>query len=584
MGANDVLALSANFTQWQSSRMRGLKDVNAFEYYCAENFLKGFGVSDEEILSGLVGGHQNGGIDGMYFFVNRRFVEEETEIDAKTVTKLNLVIIQAKEKDGFSPVAVDKIYFFMDDLLDLAKSKDAYKTEYRERVCDAMSLFKRNYQLVVGESPEFSVEIHYVTKQDVVPNEDCKRSAEKVRAILTKHFSHAHCDFNFVNAPLLWTQVQVRPRKNKALQWAAQPLETPEGFVGLVKLNDYFDFLKHESGELEEKIFESNVRGFWQSTPVNVGIRKTLDRPSQADFWLLNNGITILAGKTSPGGFNKLIIDDPQIVNGLQTSRQIFDYYSGLPAIPKDESRRLLVRVIQTVDKAVRDDVIRATNSQNKMPDEALRATDPIHRQIETLFAQFELYYDRRRGLSKDEGKPIGQIVSVLEVLQAMLAVVLRRPDDARARPRRYMKDDALYTSVFGENVYSLPVYLKSTLLQRRVDDFLGTMRLDHDMPLGYGHRRNLKFYLSMYVASAMYKQVHVSADMLLQLKPEEISIDLILDCYNRVFKHYVDLTHDEYPDSVAKGTKLLKAINTELRRRFSKRKARRDMREYPGS
>jgi len=67
---------------------------------------------------------------------------------------------------------------------------------------------------------------------------------------------------------MLWTQVQVRPRKNKALQWAAQPLETPEGFVGLVN-STIFDFLKHESGELEEKIFESNVRGFWQSTPVN---------------------------------------------------------------------------------------------------------------------------------------------------------------------------------------------------------------------------------------------------------------------------------------------------------------------------
>jgi hypothetical protein len=137
--------------------------------------------------------------------------------------------------------------------------------------------------------------------------------------MISQHFNHAHCVFRFVNAPQLWTQVQVRPRKNKALQWAAQPLETPEGIVGLVKLNDYYDFLKNEHNDLEEKIFESNVRGFWQNTYVNAGIKKTLENPGAADFWLLNNGITILAGKSSPGGFNRLIIDDPQIVNGLQT-------------------------------------------------------------------------------------------------------------------------------------------------------------------------------------------------------------------------------------------------------------------------
>ena len=73
MGANDVLALDANFKTWQSNRMRGAKDINAFEYYCAEHFLKPFGVSDEEILSGLVGGHQDGGVDGIVFLCESSF-------------------------------------------------------------------------------------------------------------------------------------------------------------------------------------------------------------------------------------------------------------------------------------------------------------------------------------------------------------------------------------------------------------------------------------------------------------------------------------------------------------------------------
>jgi hypothetical protein len=140
-------------------------------------------------------------------------------------------------------------------------------------------------------------------------------------------------------------------------------LETPEGFVGLVKLSDYWKFLQDNSGDLDERIFESNVRGFQQNTPVNASIRDTLNKPGKADFWLLNNGITILAGKgTTTAGYKKLEIDDPQIVNGLQTSRLIDAYYRagvGIPS-PDEDSRRIMVRVIKSSDEHVSDDVIRA--------------------------------------------------------------------------------------------------------------------------------------------------------------------------------------------------------------------------------
>jgi hypothetical protein len=576
MGANDVLALDANFRNWCSNRMSGLKrEIVPFEYYCAEHYLKPYGVSDEEILSGLVGGHHDGGIDGMYFFANRRLVEEDTEIDPKTVSKLNLMMIQAKEGDGFSPTAVSKMIFFVDDLLDLGKSEQRYHAKYSKRVVEAMKVFKQKYQTVIGESPALGIEVLYISKQDVEPNEDCIRAADKLKDTVKRHFGAARCDLSFINAQRLWAQVQLRPRRNKALQWATQPLETPEGFVGLVKLNDYFDFLRDEHGELQERIFESNVRGFWPNTPVNAGIKKTLQNPSQADFWLLNNGVTILAASSSPAGTYKLLINDPQIVNGLQTSRQVYNYYSGLPAVPSDEKRRVLVRVIHAPDKSVRDEVIRATNSQNKMPDEALRATDPIHRQIETLFQQFGLFYDRRKGQCKDEGKPIAQIVSVLELLQAMLAIVLKRPDEARARPRNYIKDEKLYTSVFGQDTFQLPVYLKTALLQRRVDDFIDGIRLAGER-LSYFHQRNVKFYMSMYAACAATKDAYAPPGSLLELDPSALPDSLLQDCWERVFdNHYKKLTEQEYPDVVAKGPNFLKAINTELRRRFAKRKRR---------
>ena len=332
--------------------------------------------------------------------------------------------------------------------------------------------------------------------------------------------------------------------------------------------------VKDEHGDLHERIFESNVRGFQQNTPVNVGIQKTLNAPGKADFWLLNNGVTILAGKASTSGYKELAIDDPQIVNGLQTSRQIDAYYRSGISIPPDDPRRIMVRVIQSSDESVRDDVIRATNSQNKMPPEALRTTDRIHGQIEALFLQYDLYYDKRKGQYKDEGKPIAKIVPVIELLQATLAIALHRPDDARARPRDYIRDDDKYDEVFGDDT-DVTLYLKCVLLHRRIEKFLDALNPD------VVHRRNLKYYLSMYVAAAHMKHAYMPPDKLAALDAAQLTESLITNCYDRLWKLYLKLAiknavggEPDY-DSLAKGPILLKALNTELRRRFTPRKKR---------
>ena len=579
MGANDVLALNANFATWEANRMPGLTGVDPFEYYCVDQFLKQFAVSDAELLAGLVGGGNDGGADALYFFVNRKLVQEDTDLDPKTALRVNLLVMQVKQNQGFSPNEINKLIFLCDDLLDLGRPPSQYKTTYNAKVLEVMRVFKAKYQEIAGVFPEVVVDCYYITKCDETQNADAEGAAERVKQKVKEHLSNAQCSFHFVNAQKLWTQVQLRAPKSQSLHWHANPLETPEGWVGLVKLHEYWRFLQDEHGDLEERIFESNVRGFQQNTPVNVDIRKTLDSPGKADFWLLNNGITILTGKANTAGFQKLEIGDPQIVNGLQTSRQIDAYYRSGINIPRpeDDGRRILVRVLQSTDETARDNVIRATNSQNKMPAEALRATDRIHGQIESLFRQYDLFYDRRKGEYKDEGKPIAKIVAVIELLQAMLAVALKRPDAARGRPRDYIKEDEKYAEIFGESRFDLTVYLKCVSLHRRVATFLAAKDLDLDI----GHQRNLKFYLAMYVAAAATKNVYAPPDKLLTIDITKLDNGLIADCYQRIWKKYQKLAEkfasngEKDYDSLAKGPHLLRALNTELKRRFTPRKKR---------
>ncbi len=270
-------------------------------------------------VSALSVAETNGGVDAIYFLVNRRLVQDDTDLDPRTAVKVNLLVIQVKQNQGFSPPEINKLVFFSDNLLDLSRKPTDYKTTYNAQLLEVMRVFKVKYQQIAGAFPDVGIDYYYITKADVDENKDARGSADRVREKAREHPSNATCNFHFINAPRLWEQVQLRIPRSKPLQWQDSPLETQEGFVGLVKLHDYWRFLLDEHGDLQKRIFESNVRGFQQNTPVNVGIRKTLEAPGKADFWELNTGITILAGKASKVGYKKLEIDDPQIVNGLQT-------------------------------------------------------------------------------------------------------------------------------------------------------------------------------------------------------------------------------------------------------------------------
>ena len=93
-------------------------------------------------------------------------------------------------------------------------------------------------------------------------------------------------------------------------------------------------------------------------------------------------------------------------------------------------------------------------------------------------------------------------------------------------------------------------------------------------------HQRNLKFYLAMYVACAETKDAYVSPGKILTIDVPGITEASVKDCFDRVWKKYeiaevdTDADASDY-DQLAKGPNLLKVLNTELRRRFTKRKPR---------
>jgi hypothetical protein len=539
LSENDVLSLNAEYGRWLKNRAAGLSlpsAISPFDVFCAEQFLKPYILlSDSDILAGIVGKSDDGGVDGFYFILNGLLVGPDTDITQQQEQSVHLIFIQTKESQGFSPTAIDKFITFTDDLLDLSKTPDKYGRKYHSKLQELMHIFKHGYSKL--SLPRTRIDYYYITKKDVLENDGCQMSARKVLDTARSHFSQASInDFHFVNAAKLYSQIGVRPPKTKTLSFV-DTIDADEGWVGLVSLPEFYSFLRDDCGERNEAMFDDNVRGFQRQSNVNTSIEKTLSTPDRSpEFWLLNNGVTILSSRVQPQSSKKLEITDPQIVNGLQTSRQIFAHYYPNHG-PVDDKRRIIVRVIQNSDEDVRDKIIRATNNQNPMPAEALFTTFRIHKQIESVFLRHDLFYERRKGFYRDQRKPIATIVTPTELIPAVIAIMTDRQDDARGRPRDYIQDQQKRWSLFGHDDYDdthimtdpdvvrnppfdINVYLNCVLLVRRIDKFLETPKLR----LNSEAKRNIRFYLAKYAACSLMNNAHCPPDEIAQINPVNIT------------------------------------------------------------
>jgi hypothetical protein len=146
MSQNDIVALEANYKNWKEDRAIGLAvEVDPFVYYCVEQFLKPYDVADEEILYGITDGGNDGGTDAVYFFVNGVLVREDTKIDTKSdKPRVNVVIFQMKNSGGFSPIEINKLDLFTDDLLALSMPAKQFKVKYHSELIEIMQISKTN--------------------------------------------------------------------------------------------------------------------------------------------------------------------------------------------------------------------------------------------------------------------------------------------------------------------------------------------------------------------------------------------------------------------------------------------------------
>ena len=362
--------------------------------------------------------------------------------------------------------------------------------------------------------------------------------------------------FEFVGASELLELARRAPQTTYTLTLAENPIssEGHVGFVCLIKLVHFYEFLKDSSGNIHRQIFEANVRDYQGRTQVNDQIQNTLQGDVSEDFWWLNNGVSIIAAKASQSG-KTITVEDPQIVNGLQTSTEIFSYCKNCNT--ENEDRMLLVRIVVPSEPESRDQIIKATNSQTSVVPASLRATDKIQRDIEEFLKPRGLYYDRRKNHYKNQGKPRSNIIGIPYLAQSVMSVVLGRPDTARARPSSLLKKDDDYVKIFSEK-FPIELYYVCAESMRLVTEYFKVAT----PALTTAERTDLKFYVVMHVVRLLVGKKNPKPADFTNVVPSDLTDQRIQSSLAIVKNLYIDLGAT---DKVAKGSSLVEAVKTSL-------------------
>ena len=452
-------------------------------------------TSDAELLETVsVGGADDTFIDGIGVTVNDRLVRSIDEVNeiADTSKKLNVefVFIQSKMRQGFE----------MSDLNNFGTGVRLFFSEATLPQNSKISEFRQikdyiysNERVISKLQRNPSLRLYYVGTGTEPVNEHFSGIQELIKKDLS---GSTECYFENIEMKILGGKQLVKLCQELASSFEVQidikdifPLsvdpkaDVKKAYAFTCGAEEFLKILTKEDGQLRRSLFNDNVRDYLGNQgAINREIEETAVHSPEM-FLLCNNGITIVCS-----GFeqirDKLVkIENPQIVNGCQTSSAIF----GLREHRNIGKLSLLVRVICTENHDVSNRILRGTNRQNQVLEEAFEATLPFHQDtLEPFFAAYDggvkLFYERRaRQYNNDPLVKKTHIVNLRILTQTFVGMFLDAPHESHRHEAKLLEKyapDNETRKLFREDHSPLP-YFVCALTWYMFDKYLREGRID---------------------------------------------------------------------------------------------------------
>ena len=478
MAKNDLILLDGILEEYQTQGLPSNDIGEVFEFFATSQILKEYAFKNSEILSGSVDGRNDGGIDEFFIIVNGHLAENiPDDFWPKASSELEVYIITCKHDDSFKQAPINTLIPSLSQLLDFTIPSKDLESSYNSKVLTKRDLFYKAYRKLSTSLEKFRINIIYACRgtEDIENNVQAK--ADQAENICRDNFSECSVEFSFWgNTKLLEIYRQRNPSKldlkiEKALNQNNQ-------YIVLSNISKYCEFITAPNGKLNKYLFDSNVRDYLGLNPVNQDILNSLENNHQANFWWLNNGITLICSHAQSVG-DIITIENAQIVNGLQTSETVYKYIT--ESAPENEERSILVKILALDDDVLRNDIIYASNNQTNVDVAALRATDKLQKDIEEVLRRHNIYYERRTNFYKNQGISENDIVTPLSLAAGYINLIYKNPLTATSLKQKFMRDGDKYEKVFSSKV-DINVWYPIAFLLKKTDTYLNELRV-HTKP-----------------------------------------------------------------------------------------------------
>lgn len=420
-------------------------------------------------------GKMDGGIDGIWFNDLGDYYE--------------MYVFQCKNSHSLKDNELDKFRNDVKDIFvdgnkvgktkisDLAPFIDEYKNiSLNGKVIDIKLFFVFNGNLI---DPKYSNNEHiynaYNNPDKYFFIYDSNWIYEKISLIARNHrnkveftFHPENSNFSLLDNQALYT---FSIGNTRAANFRILATEICELIEKEISINGSFDLL-----------FEENIRQFLGTSKfkANREMNKTLNSEDAVLFPFLNNGITIITEqivvpKSAQDGKYYLPVVNPQIVNGLQTSRVLYDIYKN----NRDKLKGVFVnvRVYESKEPSLIEKITDATNTQTPITNKDKISNKDFNSLTKEVFKNHGIDYVTKRGegFSSRNSNFHNQVDSetVLkfwystfyeepEVAKNSIARVLQEIYDASSsenHPLKFLFDGSADSSIYMQLLTSYKIY-----------------------------------------------------------------------------------------------------------------------------
>jgi hypothetical protein len=443
------------------------------------------------------------GIDGVMTFIDDMYVSSVEEVEEamsgrKRDADVTVVFAQAKTSEAWSKAEINTFESALNDFL---SENTAYPhSEYMKNAREVFDAVLKHVGKIRDGKPK--AQAFFATTARASADREILAAQQAIKTSLENTGYFSSIEVILVNRDSIvemWTAAEGQVEATLRVLGSAAFPRTPgieEGYAVTVKAKDFIEqILVDKNGRLRQRIFEENVRDFLgMEGDVNREMAETIGDPAkQKRFGILNNGITMISPDVRVGGL-EIFIRDFQIVNGCQTSNVLFENREKI-----EDDATIMLKLIETSDPAVVDDIIRSTNRQAKVDENQFLATLDALKALERYFDargakdEFRLYFERRKNqFSHQENVKAIRLFDIKEIARCVAAMFLDKPDIASRYPNKLTGDmrAQVFSPAYMEEVYYIAAYtlyrLKILIGNKRIDQRCYKLRWHIIMAIKY--------------------------------------------------------------------------------------------------